>query len=208
MRRSVVLACTALLLSFVYSGTPTVRRWQSIPRHHEPAGGCVVTGRAARHAHWPRQPPSTSELLHIDPPWTWGVRGIDGPIRAAVDVLVKPVTGPLSAALVGRREQPAVPGLALARNEPVGNRRWRRSRRAGRPLPRVTPGGPGRARNAGRDELPAGPGGGRHHLPATELRAMSQTGHPGNAGKRPAGCSEVQRALAPPGSRQYARRPG
>ena len=37
--------------------------------------------------------PSTSELVHIDPPRTWGVRGIDGPIRAAVDVQVEPVTG-------------------------------------------------------------------------------------------------------------------
>jgi hypothetical protein len=33
-----------------------------------------------------------SELVHIDPPRTWGVRGIDGPIRAAVDVRVEPVT--------------------------------------------------------------------------------------------------------------------
>src|ERR1700747_256585 len=37
--------------------------------------------------------PSTSELTHIDPPKSWGVRGTDGPIRAAVDVLVEPVTG-------------------------------------------------------------------------------------------------------------------
>jgi uncharacterized protein YndB with AHSA1/START domain len=37
--------------------------------------------------------PSTSELTHIDPPRAWGVRGTDGPIRAAVDVLVEPVTG-------------------------------------------------------------------------------------------------------------------
>src|SRR6516164_5762429 len=36
--------------------------------------------------------PSTAELVHIDPPKTWGVQGIDGPIRAAVDVLVEPVT--------------------------------------------------------------------------------------------------------------------
>jgi uncharacterized protein YndB with AHSA1/START domain len=35
--------------------------------------------------------PSTAELVTIDPPKTWGVRGIDGPIRAAVDVLVEPV---------------------------------------------------------------------------------------------------------------------
>jgi uncharacterized protein YndB with AHSA1/START domain len=36
--------------------------------------------------------PSTSELVQIDPPKTWSVRGIDGPIRAAVDVVVEPVT--------------------------------------------------------------------------------------------------------------------
>jgi uncharacterized protein YndB with AHSA1/START domain len=36
--------------------------------------------------------PSTSELTHIDPPKTWGVRGIDGPIRAAVDLQVEPLT--------------------------------------------------------------------------------------------------------------------
>jgi carbon monoxide dehydrogenase subunit G len=37
--------------------------------------------------------PSTAELVHIDPPRTWRVRGIDGPIRAVVDVQVEPVTG-------------------------------------------------------------------------------------------------------------------
>jgi uncharacterized protein YndB with AHSA1/START domain len=30
----------------------------------------------------------TSEVTHIDPPRSWGVRGIDGPIRASVDVTV------------------------------------------------------------------------------------------------------------------------
>jgi hypothetical protein len=35
---------------------------------------------------------STSELVRFDPPRTWGVRGTDGPIRAAVDVQVEPVT--------------------------------------------------------------------------------------------------------------------
>jgi uncharacterized protein YndB with AHSA1/START domain len=34
---------------------------------------------------------STSELTHIDPPRTWGVRGIDGPIRAVVEVTVEPL---------------------------------------------------------------------------------------------------------------------
>jgi hypothetical protein len=32
---------------------------------------------------------STSELTHTDPPKTWGVRGIDGPIRAIVDLTVE-----------------------------------------------------------------------------------------------------------------------
>jgi uncharacterized protein YndB with AHSA1/START domain len=30
----------------------------------------------------------TSEITHIDPPRGWGVRGVDGPIRATVDVNV------------------------------------------------------------------------------------------------------------------------
>jgi uncharacterized protein YndB with AHSA1/START domain len=34
---------------------------------------------------------STSEVLHVDPPRTWSVRGIDGPIRALVDVTVEPL---------------------------------------------------------------------------------------------------------------------
>jgi hypothetical protein len=35
--------------------------------------------------------PSTSEVTHIDPPRTWGLRGVDGPIRAVVDVTVEPL---------------------------------------------------------------------------------------------------------------------
>ncbi|MGH9090711.1 MAG: SRPBCC family protein [Acidimicrobiales bacterium] len=31
----------------------------------------------------------TSEVTHIEPPRTWGVRGIDGPIRAEVNVTVE-----------------------------------------------------------------------------------------------------------------------
>ena len=34
---------------------------------------------------------STSRITHVDPPRTWGVQGIDGPIRAIVDVTVEPV---------------------------------------------------------------------------------------------------------------------
>jgi uncharacterized protein YndB with AHSA1/START domain len=48
---------------------------------------CVTTRRIGGASR-----PATSELVHIDPPRTWGVRGTDGPIRAAVDVLVEPVS--------------------------------------------------------------------------------------------------------------------
>jgi hypothetical protein len=36
--------------------------------------------------------PATSELVHIDPPKTWAVRGVDGPIRAKVEVRVEALT--------------------------------------------------------------------------------------------------------------------
>jgi hypothetical protein len=48
---------------------------------------CVTTRRIGANR------PSRSELVHIDPPRSWGVRGTDGPIRAAVDVVVEPLTG-------------------------------------------------------------------------------------------------------------------
>jgi uncharacterized protein YndB with AHSA1/START domain len=35
--------------------------------------------------------PSTSELVRLEPPRAWAVRGVDGPIRAAVDVTVAPL---------------------------------------------------------------------------------------------------------------------
>jgi uncharacterized protein YndB with AHSA1/START domain len=33
----------------------------------------------------------TSEITQVDPPRRWGVRGVDGPIRAMVDVVVDPI---------------------------------------------------------------------------------------------------------------------
>ena len=33
----------------------------------------------------------TSEVTHSDPPFRWGVRGIDGPVRALVEVCVDPI---------------------------------------------------------------------------------------------------------------------
>jgi uncharacterized protein YndB with AHSA1/START domain len=35
--------------------------------------------------------PVTSEITHLDAPRTWGVRAIDGPVRATVDVAVEPL---------------------------------------------------------------------------------------------------------------------
>ena len=59
------------------------------PDSGTPAVGarCVTTRRIGGASR-----PSSSEPVQIDPPRTWGVRGPDGPIRAAVDVLVEPVT--------------------------------------------------------------------------------------------------------------------
>ena len=86
---------------FAYATDPTrFSEWQKsvVDGHMEgpgngtqaPAVGtkCVTTRRIGG-----ANRPSTSELVRIDPPRTWRVRGIDGPIRAAVDVLVEPVTG-------------------------------------------------------------------------------------------------------------------
>ena len=59
------------------------------PANSAPAVGakCVTTRRIGG-----ANRPSTSKLTHIDPPKTWGVQGIDGPIRATVEVLVEPLT--------------------------------------------------------------------------------------------------------------------
>jgi uncharacterized protein YndB with AHSA1/START domain len=85
---------------FAYATDPTrFSEWQKgvVDGHmDDPADGtespavgakCVTTRRIGG-----ANRPSTSELVQIDPPKTWSVRGIDGPIRAAVDVLVEPVT--------------------------------------------------------------------------------------------------------------------
>src|SRR5215469_5331171 len=54
---------------------------------HEVGARCMTTRRIGG-----ANRSSTSELVHIDPPRTWRVQGLDGPVRAAVDVLVEPVT--------------------------------------------------------------------------------------------------------------------
>ena len=85
---------------FAYATDPTrFREWQKgvVDGHMDsPAGGthtpavgarCVTTRRIGGASR-----PSTSELVHIDPPRSWRVRGTDGPVRAVVDVLVEQIT--------------------------------------------------------------------------------------------------------------------
>jgi hypothetical protein len=86
---------------FAYATDPTrFSEWQQgvVDGHMDgPAVGSLSPAVGARCVTTRRiggaNRPSTSELAHIDPPRTWGVRGIDGPVRAAVEVLVEPVTG-------------------------------------------------------------------------------------------------------------------
>jgi uncharacterized protein YndB with AHSA1/START domain len=86
---------------FAYATDPTrFSEWQQgvVDGHMDgPAGGALSPAVGARCVTTRRiggaNRPSTSELAHIDPPRAWGVRGIDGPVRAAVEVLVEPVTG-------------------------------------------------------------------------------------------------------------------
>jgi Polyketide cyclase / dehydrase and lipid transport len=47
---------------------------------------CVTTRRIGG-----AERPSTSEIVRIDPPRAWSVRGTDGPIRASVDLTVEPL---------------------------------------------------------------------------------------------------------------------
>jgi carbon monoxide dehydrogenase subunit G len=81
---------------FAYTTDPTrFREWQQgvIDGHLEQPGParvgakCLTTRRIGG-----ANRVVTSELTHIDAPRAWGVRGIDGPVRATVDVTVEPVT--------------------------------------------------------------------------------------------------------------------
>ncbi len=81
---------------FEYATDPTkFHEWQqgvvsgSMESKGAPAVGdhCLTTRRIGG-----AERPATSELVRLDPPNTWAVRGIDGPIRARVDVFVEPLT--------------------------------------------------------------------------------------------------------------------
>jgi hypothetical protein len=81
---------------FAYATDPTkFHEWQqgvvsgSMESKGAPAIGdhCLTTRRIGG-----AERPNTSELVLLDPPRAWGVRGIDGPIRSRVDVAVEPLT--------------------------------------------------------------------------------------------------------------------
>jgi hypothetical protein len=81
---------------FAYATDPTrFHEWQQgVVNGHMEAGGAPTVGTRC---HTTRRiggadRPSVSEVTHINPPKTWGVRGIDGPIRAIVDLTVTPVS--------------------------------------------------------------------------------------------------------------------
>jgi hypothetical protein len=81
---------------YAYATDPSrFSEWQkgvidgSMAHHGPPSVGdrCLTTrkiGLANR--------PIASEVTHVDPPRSWGVPGIDGPIRSVVDVTVEPLT--------------------------------------------------------------------------------------------------------------------
>ena len=81
---------------FSYATDPTkFSEWQKgvVDGHMDQAGipevgaQCMTTRRIGG-----ANRPSTSTLQYINPPMAWGVKGIDGPIRATVDLTVVPLT--------------------------------------------------------------------------------------------------------------------
>ena len=79
---------------FAYATDPSrFSEWQKgvVSGHMESAGApqvgdrCLTTRRIGL-----ANRPVASELVSFDPPHQWGVRGVDGPIRATVDVTVEP----------------------------------------------------------------------------------------------------------------------
>jgi uncharacterized protein YndB with AHSA1/START domain len=80
---------------FAYVTDPSrFAEWQAnvvaggIENDHQPAVGskCVTTRRIGRAERTARQ-----EIIELDPPRRWSVRGVDGPVRADVDVEVEPL---------------------------------------------------------------------------------------------------------------------
>jgi carbon monoxide dehydrogenase subunit G len=74
---------------YAYATDPSrFREWQKgVVSGHMVAEERCVTVRRIGFA----DRPSTAEVVHRDPPRSWRVRGVDGPIRAMVDVEVAPI---------------------------------------------------------------------------------------------------------------------
>jgi uncharacterized protein YndB with AHSA1/START domain len=80
---------------FTYTTDPTrFPEWQAgvVSGHldgdgHAGLGAKCITVRRIGGA----ERPSTAELVRLEPPHAWAVRGLDGPIRADVDVTVEPL---------------------------------------------------------------------------------------------------------------------
>jgi len=80
---------------FAYVTDPSrFDEWQeSAVRGHIEGGGaqtvgskCITTRRVGS-----REQTSTAEVTRLSPPNSWSVRGIDGPVRANVDVTIEPL---------------------------------------------------------------------------------------------------------------------
>jgi uncharacterized protein YndB with AHSA1/START domain len=81
---------------FAYATDPSrFPEWQKgvVSGHMESAGALKVGDRChtTRHIGFSDRR-DTSELVRLDPPRQWGVRGLAGPIRAMVDVTVEPLS--------------------------------------------------------------------------------------------------------------------
>jgi carbon monoxide dehydrogenase subunit G len=81
---------------FAYATDPTrFHEWQAgvVDGHMDQSGVPVVGARCltTRRIGGANRA-STSEVTQINPPTTWAVHGIDGPIRASVDVTVEALT--------------------------------------------------------------------------------------------------------------------
>ena len=82
---------------FSYATDPSrFQEWQQgvVSGSMESKGGTPAVGDHCRTTRriGGAERPSISELVRLDPPRAWAVRGLDGPIRAQVDVLVEPLT--------------------------------------------------------------------------------------------------------------------
>jgi Polyketide cyclase / dehydrase and lipid transport len=89
---------------YAYTTDPSrFGEWQQgvVSGHMEPAATvgmprCVTVRRIGF-----AERANTSEVVHADPPHAWSVRGIDGPIRALVDVSVTPLADARSRVTIG-----------------------------------------------------------------------------------------------------------